>query len=193
MWMISIRYSSSTEVRNRWRINMKAIIIFVFSLLFMYLDFLFAEFSPVMVSGLEVYFVPRLLLMYVLLISIYVSPSMSAFIGIVTGLMLDVYTGSVYGVHAFGMVAFIAFMHTAFRVFYKDFVAMAFVILLLTFLYETYIYFIYRVLDLIYMPIFDYLALRAAPGLLLNALLFFFVFVTALKTSKVRNNLPSRH
>jgi len=82
---------------------MKAIIIFVFSLLFMYLDFLFAEFSPVMVSGLEVYFVPRLLLMYVLLISIYVSPSMSAFIGIVTGLMLDVYTGSVYGVHAFGM------------------------------------------------------------------------------------------
>lgn len=172
---------------------MKAIIIFLFSLLFMYLDFLFAEFSPVMFSGLEVYFVPRLLLMYVLLISIYVSPSMSAFIGIVTGLMLDVYIGSVYGVHAFGMVAFVAFMHTAFRVFYKDFVAMAFVILLLTFLYETYIYFIYRVLDLVYMPIFDYLALRAAPSLLLNALLFFFVFVTALKTSKVRNNLQSRH
>ncbi|WP_017548715.1 rod shape-determining protein MreD [Salinicoccus carnicancri] len=172
---------------------MKAIIIFLFSLLFMYLDFLFAEFSPVMVSGLEVYFVPRLLLMYVLLISIYVSPSMSAFIGIVTGLMLDVYIGSVYGVHAFGMVAFVAFMHTAFRVFYKDFVAMAFVILLLTFLYETYIYFIYRVLDLVYMPIFDYLALRAAPSLLLNALLFFFVFVIALKTSKVRNNLRSRH
>src|SRR5699024_12316847 len=102
---------------------------------FMYFDFVIVEFSPVLFSGLEVYFVPSLLLMYVLLISIYVSPSMSAFIGIVTGLMLYVYTGSVYCVHAFGMVAFIAFMHTAFRVFYKDFVAMAFVILLLTFLY----------------------------------------------------------
>src|SRR5699024_10824533 len=129
MWMISIRYSSSTEVRNRWRINMKAIIIFVFSLLFMYLDFLFAEFSFVIVSGLEVYFVLMHILMYVLMISIYVSPSMSAFVGIVTGLMLDVYTGSLYGVLTFGMVALIAFMHTAVRVFYKYFVAMAFVIL----------------------------------------------------------------
>src|SRR5699024_204635 len=193
MWMISIRYSSSTEVRNRWRINMKAIIIFVFSLLFMYLDFLFAEFSPVMVSGLEVYFVPRLLLMYVLLISIYVSPSMSAFIGIVTGLMLDVYTGSVYGVHAFGMVAFIAFMHTAFRAFYKDFVVMAFVIVLLTFSTVPYCYFLSRVLALIYMPIFDDVAPRAAAGLLLNALLFFFVVVAAINASKVGNSLPSGH
>ncbi|WP_020008554.1 rod shape-determining protein MreD [Salinicoccus albus] len=172
---------------------MKAIVIFIASLVFMYADFLFAEISPVTISGLEVYFVPRLLLMYILLISIYISPSMSAFTGIVFGIMLDVYIGSVYGVHTFGIAAFVAFMHTAFRVFYRDVVAMAFVILLLTFVYESYIFLIYRVLDLVSLPVFDYLALRAAPSLLLNALLFIIIFVTALKTSKVRNNLQSKH
>lgn len=172
---------------------MKVIVLFIASLLFMYVDFLFAEISPVAISGLEIYFVPRLLLMYILLVSIYVSPSMSGFLGIVFGIMLDVYIGSVYGVHTFGMVAFVAFMHTAFRVFYRDVVAMAFVILLLTFLYESYIFLIYRVLNMVHLPIFDYLALRAAPSLLLNALLFIIVFVTALKTSKVRYNLRTKH
>ena len=37
---------------------MRAIIIFLFSFLLMYVDFLFAEFSPMTLGGVEVYFVP---------------------------------------------------------------------------------------------------------------------------------------
>jgi rod shape-determining protein MreD len=99
----------------------------------------------------------------------------------------------IYGIHTFGMVMFVFFMHTAFRVFYKDFVAMAFVVLLLTFLYDAYIYFVYVVLGLVDMPLFDYFALRSVPSLLLNALLYMIVFIVSLKVSKVRKNILSKH
>ncbi|MFC3417944.1 rod shape-determining protein MreD [Salinicoccus hispanicus] len=172
---------------------MRAIIIFLVSFLLMYVDFAFARFSPITVSNVEVYFVPRTLLMFILLLSIYTGYKTSILLAVVFGTMLDFYIGSVYGIHAFGMVAFVLFMHAAFRVFYKDFVAMAFVVLLLTLLYDIYIYLLYSILDLVDKPMFDYLALRAAPSLLLNALLFIVVFVIALKTSRVRKEVLSRH
>ncbi|WP_342389205.1 rod shape-determining protein MreD [Salinicoccus bachuensis] len=172
---------------------MRAIIIFLFSFLLMYVDFLFAEFSPMALGGVEVYFVPRALLMFILLVSVYASPQMSVLIGVIFGAMLDLYIGSIYGIHTFGMVAFVLFMHTAFRVFHKDFVAMAFVVLFLTLFYDVYIFFIYRLLDMVDLPAFDYLALRAAPSLLLNALIFILVFIIALKTSRIRKEVLPKH
>lgn len=172
---------------------MRALVIFISCLIFMYVDFLFSDFSPLLINDLHIYFVPRMLFMYILLISIYVSPQISAFFGVLFGLMIDVYVGLVYGVHTFGIVMFVIFMHTAFRVFYKDFVAMAFVVLLLTFLYDAYIYLIYIILGLVNMPVFDYFALRSVPSLLLNALLYMIVFIVSLKTSKLRKNILSKH
>ena len=131
--------------------------------------------------------------MFILLVSVYASPQMSVLLSVVFGAMLDLYIGSIYGIHTFGMVAFVLFMHTAFRVFHKDFVAMAFVVLFLTLFYDMYIFFIYRLLDMVNLPVFDYLALRAAPSLLLNALIFILVFVIALKTSKVRKEVLPKH
>ncbi|WP_031548840.1 rod shape-determining protein MreD [Salinicoccus luteus] len=172
---------------------MRAIIIFLFSFLLMYVDFLFAEFSPMTLGGVEVYFVPRALLMFILLVSVYASPQMSVLLSVVFGAMLDLYIGSIYGIHTFGMVAFVLFMHTAFRVFHKDFVAMAFVVLFLILFYDMYIFFIYRLLDMVNLPAFDYLALRAAPSLLLNALIFILVFIIALKTSRIRKEVLPKH
>lgn len=172
---------------------MRALVIFISSLIFMYVDFLFADFSPFSVNDLDIYLVPRMLFMFILLISIYVSPQISAFFAVLFGLMIDIYIGLIYGIHTFGMVMFVFFMHTAFRVFYKDFVAMAFVVLLLTFLYDAYIYFVYVVLGLVDMPLFDYFALRSVPSLLLNALLYMIVFIVSLKVSKVRKNILSKH
>ncbi|GAB3070802.1 rod shape-determining protein MreD [Salinicoccus sesuvii] len=172
---------------------MRVIITFLVSFVLMYLDFAFARFSPITLNEVEVYFVPRALLMFILLLSIYTGYRMSILFAVVFGVMLDLYIGSVYGIHAFGMVAFVLFMHTAFRVFYKDFVAMAFVVLLLTLLYDIYIYLLYSILGLVDKPIFDYLALRAAPSLLLNALLFIVIFVIALKVSRVRKEILPKH
>ena len=66
---------------------------------------------------------------------------------------------------------------------------MAFVVLVLTFLYDAYVYMIYRILSLVTLPLFDYIALRGLPSLILNALLFIIVFIITRKTSKVRKNL----
>lgn len=172
---------------------MRIIVIFITSLVLMYGDFLFAEFSPFDVNQLTIYVVPKLLLMFILLMSIYINPSISSFFAIVFGVLIDIYSGLVYGVHTFGMVAFVFFMHTAFRVFYKDFVAMAFVVLTLTFLYDAYVYMIYRILGLVTLPIFDYVALRGLPSLILNALLFVIVFIIILQSSKVRKNILPKH
>lgn len=172
---------------------MRIVVIFIMALVLMYGDFLFAEFSPFDLGQLTVYTVPKLLLMFILLMSVYINPSISSFFAIVFGVLIDIYSGLVYGVHTFGMVAFVFFMHTAFRVFYKDFVAMAFVVLVLTFLYDAYVYMIYRILGLVTLPLFDYIALRGLPSLILNALLFIIVFIITRKTSKVRKNLLPKH
>lgn len=168
---------------------MKAIAIFIGAFIAMYIDMSFSNFSPFYMFGLEVYFVPRILLMYVLLLAIYVSPIMGIFIAVIFGLMVDIYIGSIYGVHVFGLVTAVVFMRAAFRVFDEDFIAMAFVILTLTFFYDIYVYLIYRILVLTTFPIFDYFALRATPSLLINALFFTGVYLVTLKISKLREDL----
>lgn len=168
---------------------MQTIVIFIIGILLMYTDMAFTDFSPMMVFGVEVYFVPKLLFMYILLLTIYAGPGISMFFAAVFGIMLDVYIGSLYGVHIFGFIAFVVFMQAAFRVFYRDFVAMAFVVLLNTFLFDLYQYAIYRVLDFIAMPVFDYIALRAIPSVLVSALFFVILYVLAIQTAKVRKEL----
>lgn len=165
---------------------MQMIVIFIAGIVLMYLDMSFTGFSPVMMFGVEVYFVPKLLFMYILLLTIYAGPRISMFFAVLFGIMLDVYIGSLYGIHIFGFIAFVIFMQTAFRVFYRDFVAMAFVVLLNTFLFDLYQYAVYSVLDLISMPIFDYDALRAVPSVMINALFFVVLYVLAIQTAKVR-------
>lgn len=167
---------------------MKVIAMFVVAFIAMYIDMAFATFSPLNIFGLTVYFVPRVLLILVLLLSIYINQRMGLFTAIVFGLMLDIYIGSIYGIHLFGLAAAVVFMHTAFRVFYKDFIALAFVILVLTFLYDIYVFIVYRLLEFTSMPVFDYFALRAVPSLLLNAVIFTAVFFIVLRISELRDN-----
>lgn len=168
---------------------MQMIVIFIIGMILMYADMAFATFSPMTVFGIEVYFVPKLLFMYILLLTIYAGPRISIFFAILLGIMLDIYIGSLYGIHIFGFIAFVVFMQTAFRVFYRDFVAMAFVVLLNSFLFDFYQYAVYSVLDFIAMPLFDYIALRAIPSVLVSALFFVILYVLAIQTAKVRKEL----
>ena len=168
---------------------MQMIVIFIAGILLMYTDMAFTSISPLTVFGIEVYFVPKLLFMYILLLTIYAGPRISMFFAVLFGIMLDVYIGSLYGIHIFGFIAFVVFMQTAFRVFYRDFVAMAFVVLLNSFLFDFYQYAVYRVLDFITMPLFDYIALRAIPSVLVSALFFVILYVLAIQTAKVRKEL----
>ncbi|QQD85579.1 MULTISPECIES: rod shape-determining protein MreD [Jeotgalicoccus] len=172
---------------------MQMIVIFILGIILMYIDMTFTAFSPMMLFGVEVYFVPKFLFMYILLLTIYAGPKVSMFFALLFGVMLDVYIGSIYGIYSFGFIAFVIFMQTAFRVFYRDFVAMAFVVLLNSFFFDLYQYLIYRILEFISMPFFDYIALRAIPSVLVNAIMFTIIYVLAIQTAKVRKELRSNN
>ena len=165
---------------------MQMIVIFIIGILLMCADLSFTGFSPMTLFNVEVYFVPKFLFMYILLLTIYVGPKISMFFALLFGIMLDIYIGTIYGIYSFGFIAFVIFMQTAFRVFYRDFVAMAFVVLLNSMFFDLYQYAIYRILDFISMPLFDYFALRAVPSVLVNAFVFTIIYILAIQTSKVR-------
>src|SRR5699024_9230752 len=78
---------------------MRSILLFITFFIMMFIDFSFANFSPFTLFGTEVYFVPKLLFMMLLLVSIYFGLSYGMFFSIVFGILLDVYIGTVYGIH----------------------------------------------------------------------------------------------
>lgn len=168
---------------------MRTLFLFVISFFLFYIDILFTNFSPITIANVDVYLVPKLLFMFILLISYYLGLSWSVVTALILGLMTDLYIGTIYGLHLFGFVAFVLFMNTAFRVFYRDYVTLFFVIIMNTFLFDTYIFVIYRIIDVIDMPIFDYFALRAFPSLLLNALLYLPLLVVVITLSKIRRSV----
>ncbi|OFL48153.1 rod shape-determining protein MreD [Nosocomiicoccus sp. HMSC067E10] len=172
---------------------MRSIFLFIGFFTVLFLDFSFASVSPFSLLGSDVYFVPKLLFMMLLLVSIYFGRSYSIFFSIVFGVILDLYTGSIYGIHLFGFVAFVLFMHSAFRVFYRDMIGLFFVVIVNTFLFDFYIYGIYKVIGYVDLPLFDYIALRAVPSLLLNALLYIPLLIFVLVLRKIRKNVFTEH
>src|SRR5699024_4194233 len=148
---------------------MRSILLFITFFIMMFIDFSFANFGPFTLFGTEVYFVPKLLFMMLLLVSIYFGLSYGMFFSIVCGILLDVYIGTVYGIHLFGFVAFIIFMHTAFRVFYRDQVGLFFVVIVNTFLFDFYIYGIYKLINFINFQVFYYISLCEYPRFLFYA------------------------
>lgn len=168
---------------------MRSILLFITFFIMMFIDFSFANFSPFTLFGTEVYFVPKLLFMMLLLVSIYFGLSYGMFFSIVFGILLDIYIGTVYGIHLFGFVAFIIFIDTAFRVFYRDQVGLFFVVIVNTFLFDFYIYGIYKLINFTNLPVFDYIALRGVPSLLLNALLYIPLLFVVLVLRKIRKNV----
>lgn len=172
---------------------MRMIFLFLISFLLLYVDISFTNISPVDVAGLGVYFVTKLLFMFILLLSYYLGVKWSLMIALLLGLMTDVYVGTVYGLHLFGFATFVLFMNTAFRVFYRDYVTLFFVVIMNTFLFDTYIFIMYKVIGIIEMPTFDYFALRAVPSLLLNSVLYIPVLVVVIILSKVRKSVFINH
>lgn len=168
---------------------MRTIFLFLISFLLLYVDISFTNISPIDVAFLNVYFVPKLLFMFILLLSYYLGLKWSVTTALILGLMTDVYIGTIYGLHLFGFVLFVLFMNSAFRVFYRDYVTLFFVVIMNTFLFDTYIYLIYRVIGVIEMPVFDYFALRAVPSLLLNSILYIPLLIVVIILSKIRKSV----
>src|SRR5699024_12414535 len=78
------------------------ILIFIIVIMLMFADMSFTGFSPMTLFNVEVYFVPKFLFMYILLLTIYVGPKISMFFALLFGIMLDIYIGTIYGIYSFG-------------------------------------------------------------------------------------------
>ncbi|WP_412520999.1 rod shape-determining protein MreD [Staphylococcus simulans] len=155
---------------------MRAFYYFLIGAVLFYLDSLIALVIPMQIGGRGIIFVPHLLLMYLLIITIYKKPSMGVVLAIIFGLTTDLYYGTIYGLNTFGYLLFVILMDFFFKVYYRDQTMIFVGVWGFTILFEIYQAMIYGLLGLIKFNIWDFLLFRLLPTAFVNLLLLIIVF-----------------
>lgn len=141
-----------------------------------YLDALIGLILPMNIAGKSIIFVPHLLLMYLLIITIYKKTSIAVTLAIIFGLTTDLYYGTIYGLNTFGYLLFVIIMDYFFKVYYRDHFMVFLGIWIFSILFEVYTAIIYGVLGLIQFNFFEFVLLRLIPTMILNLLLLILIF-----------------
>ncbi|UXR33914.1 rod shape-determining protein MreD [Staphylococcus simulans] len=155
---------------------MRAFYYFLIGAVLFYLDSLIALVIPMQIGGRGVIFVPHLLLMYLLIITIYKKPSIAVVLAIIFGLTTDLYYGTIYGLNTFGYLLFVILMDFFFKVYYRDHTMVFIGVWLFTIIFEIYQALIYGLLGLIKFNLWDFLLFRLLPTAFVNLLLLVIVF-----------------
>lgn len=117
---------------------MRAFYYFLIGAVLFYLDSLIALVIPMQIGGRGIIFVPHLLLMYLLIITIYKKPSIAVVLAIIFGLTTDLYYGTIYGLNTFGYLLFVILMDFFFKVYYRDHTMVFIGVWLFTIIFEIY-------------------------------------------------------
>ncbi|VED60114.1 rod shape-determining protein MreD [Staphylococcus simulans] len=155
---------------------MRAFYYFLIGAVLFYLDSLIALVIPMQIGGRGIIFVPHLLLMYLLIITIYKKPSIAVVLAIIFGLTTDLYYGTIYGLNTFGYLLFVILMDFFFKVYYRDHTMVFIGVWLFTIIFEIYQALIYGLLGLIKFNLWDFLLFRLIPTAFVNLLLLVIVF-----------------
>ncbi|MGV3065826.1 rod shape-determining protein MreD [Staphylococcus simulans] len=155
---------------------MRAFYYFLIGAVLFYLDSLIALVIPMQIGGRGIIFVPHLLLMYLLILTIYKKPSIAVVLAIIFGLTTDLYYGTIYGLNTFGYLLFVILMDFFFKVYYRDHTMVFLGVWLFTILFEIYQAIIYGLLGLIRFNLWDFLLFRLLPTAFVNLLLLIIVF-----------------
>ncbi|PTJ04251.1 rod shape-determining protein MreD [Staphylococcus simulans] len=155
---------------------MRAFYYFLIGAVLFYLDSLIALVIPMQIGGRGIIFVPHLLLMYLLIITIYKKPSIAVVLAIIFGLTTDLYYGTIYGLNTFGYLLFVILMDFFFKVYYRDHTMVFIGVWLFTIIFEIYQALIYGLLGLIKFNLWDFLVFRLLPTAFVNLLLLVIVF-----------------
>lgn len=155
---------------------MRAFYYFLIGAVLFYLDSLIALVIPMQIGGRGIIFVPHLLLMYLLILTIYKKPSIAVVLAIIFGLTTDLYYGTIYGLNTFGYLLFVILMDFFFKVYYRDHTMTFLGVWLFTILFEIYQAIIYGLLGLIRFNLWDFLLFRLLPTAFVNLLLLIIVF-----------------
>ena len=155
---------------------MRAFYYFLIGAVLFYLDSLIALVIPMQIGGRGIIFVPHLLLMYLLIITIYKKPSIAVVLAIIFGLTTDLYYGTIYGLNTFGYLLFVILMDFFFKVYYRDHTMVFIGVWLFTIIFEIYQALIYGLLGLIKFNLGDFLLFRLLQTAFVNLLLLVIVF-----------------
>ncbi|WP_105979809.1 rod shape-determining protein MreD [Staphylococcus simulans] len=155
---------------------MRAFYYFLIGAVLFYLDSLIALVIPMQIGGRGIIFVPHLLLMYLLIITIYKKPSIAVVLAIIFGLTTDLYYGTIYGLNTFGYLLFVILMDFFFKVYYRDHTMVFIGVWLFTIIFEIYQALIYGLLGLIKFNLWEFLLFRLLPTAFVNLLLLVIVF-----------------
>ena len=128
------------------------------------------------ISGKSIIFVPHLLLMYLLMITIYKKPSIAVVLAIIFGLTTDLYYGTIYGLNTFGYLLFVILMDFFFKVYYRDHTMIFLGVWIFTIIFEIYQVIIYGLLGLIRFNLGEFILFRMLPTAFINLLLLIIIF-----------------
>lgn len=163
---------------------MRAFSYFLFGAVLFYIDSLIALIIPMHIGNKEIVFVPHLLLMYLLILTIYKKPSIAITLAIIFGLTTDLYYGTIYGLNTFGYLLFVVLMNYFFKVYYRDHAMVFLGVWIFTVIFEIYTALIYGLLGLIQFNFIEFILFRLAPTALLNLILLVILFALTRKLIK---------
>lgn len=172
---------------------MRTFYYFLIGVLLFYIDTIIGLTIPMHFGKIDIIFVPHLTIMYILIMTVYrgfgVAMSLAFFFGIVT----DLYFGSIYGLYMFGYIILVVIVDKFFKIFYRDYSVLFFIILLSTMFLEVYVAMIYGVIGFIKFNLIEFVLLRLIPTLIINFLLLIMLFPIIIKfTKKVKNTIDSK-
>lgn len=160
---------------------MQLVILPLIALVLFYIDSIINSFWPITIFNTDYFFKSHLLLMYLLIITVYKNPKIALILGILFGLISDIYFGTIYGIYLFGFVIAILLMDQLFKVFYKDIKMMIVLFLSFIFLFENFYYIVFVVLSIAHIGYFTFLWTHVLPSMLINLILIILVFPIILK------------
>lgn len=160
---------------------MQVIILPLIGLLLFFLDTLINSVMPITL-GFPFYFTSHLVLLYLLIIAVYKNPTVALILGVLFGIISDVYLSTVYGIYTFSYIAFIMMMDQLFKVFYKDIVVMIGLLISFVMLFEAVQYVLHRLLSDTSRGVFSFLFFHGLPSSLLNFILLIIIFPLILRT-----------
>lgn len=160
---------------------MQLVIMPLIALVLFYIDSLINSIWPVTIFNVDYYFKSHLLFMYLLIITVYKNPKVALILGVLFGIISDIYFGTIYGIYLFGFIIAILLMNQLFKVFYKDLKMMIVLFLGFIFLFENFYYIVFAILGIAHINYFLFLWTHVLPSLLINFILILVVFPFILK------------
>ena len=154
----------------------RATLYFVLGIVCFYLDTLFTLISPIHIWGEHFTFVPRLTIMFILLITFYKNLYTAIILGILLGLMTDIYFGEIYGVYLISYLLCILIAQKFFSLFYRDHVIVFLIILLSVVMLDIIVAMMYSMVGLIQFDFIQFIFFRVPTTLLLNGIFLIFMF-----------------